>query len=57
MIGIDGARVVIGHGWGLVRYSNTGPNLTIKAESTTKEAADEILELIKKYIEEEVAKI
>ena len=57
VIGIDGARVVIGHGWGLVRYSNTGPNLTIKAESTTKEAADEIIEQIKKYVEEEVEKI
>ena len=57
VIGIDGARVVIGHGWGLVRYSNTGPNLTIKAESTTEEAANEIIEQIKKYVEEEVEKI
>lgn len=54
VIGVDGARVIIGHGWGLVRYSNTGPNLTIKAESTTIEAANEIIEQIKKYIDEAI---
>ncbi|MBQ8298498.1 MAG: phosphomannomutase/phosphoglucomutase [Clostridia bacterium] len=57
VIDIDGARVIIGHGWGLVRYSNTGPNLTIKSESTTMEAANEIIEQIKKYINEEIAKL
>lgn len=57
VIDIDGARVIIGHGWGLVRYSNTGPNLTIKSESTTKEAADAIIEQIKRYINEEIEKL
>ncbi len=57
VIGVDGARVIVGHGWGLVRYSNTGPNLTIKAESTTPEAANEIIEQIKKYINEEIEKL
>ena len=52
VIDIDGARVIIGHGWGLVRASNTGPNLTIKAEADTMENAEKILEMIKQYIEE-----
>ncbi len=52
VIDIDGARVIIGHGWGLVRASNTGPNLTIKGEADTMENAEMILEKIKQYIEE-----
>ena len=52
VIDIDGARVIIGHGWGLVRASNTGPNLTIKGEADTMENAEKILEMIKQYIEE-----
>ncbi len=52
VIDIDGARVIIGHGWGLVRASNTGPNLTIKAEADTMEEAEKILEMIKQYIED-----
>ncbi len=52
VIDIDGARVIIGHGWGLIRASNTGPNLTIKAEADTMENAEKILEMIKQYIEE-----
>ena len=57
VIDIDGARVIIDHGWGLIRYSNTGPNLTIKSESTTMEAADAIIEQIKRYINDEIEKM
>ncbi len=51
VIDIDGARAIIGTGWGLVRASNTGPNLTIKAEAKTLVEANEILEKIKCLIE------
>lgn len=52
VIAIDGARVIFEDGWGLIRASNTGPNLTIKAEATTMERAEEIINEIKKYIDE-----
>lgn len=51
-IDIDGARVIFEDGWGLIRASNTGPNLTIKSEAKTKERCAEILDQIKRYIEE-----
>lgn len=51
VIDIDGARVIFEDGWGLVRASNTGPNLTIKAEATSIERSEEILNEIKSYIE------
>lgn len=50
VIGIDGARVIFSDGWGLIRASNTGPNLTIKAEATTKERCEAILNEIQEYI-------
>lgn len=52
VIDIDGARVLFGDGWGLIRASNTGPNLTIKSEAKTQERWEEILEKIKQYIKE-----
>lgn len=53
VITVDGARVLFGeHGWGLVRASNTGPNLTVKSEAETLEEANEIITVIQKYIEE-----
>ena len=51
VIDIDGARAIIGTGWGLIRASNTGPNLTIKAEAKNISEANEILEKIKNLIE------
>jgi phosphomannomutase/phosphoglucomutase len=35
VIDVDGARVVFGDGWGLVRASNTQPALVVRAEATT----------------------
>ncbi len=47
VITIDGARVDFGDGWGLVRASNTEPNLTMRFEAKTdqrlKEIRDEVL--------------
>ncbi len=50
VIDIDGARVVYDGGWGLVRASNTGPNLTIKAEATSEEKCNEIMNEIEEAI-------
>ena len=52
VIDIDGARVVFEDGWGLIRASNTGPNLTIKSEATSELRRDEIINQIKEYIEQ-----
>ena len=51
VIAVDGARVIFEDGWGLIRASNTGPNLSIKAEATSIERAEEILSEIKSCIE------
>ena len=39
---IDGIRVEFEDGWGLIRASNTGPNLTIRFEAKTQERLEEI---------------
>lgn len=50
---IDGVRVTFQDGWALVRASNTGPNLTLRFEATTKEK----LESIKKEFTDLVSKL
>jgi phosphomannomutase/phosphoglucomutase len=40
---IDGVRVNFGHGWGLVRASNTQPVLVLRAEATSPELRDQYL--------------
>jgi Phosphomannomutase len=42
VIDIDGARIVFPHGWGLVRASNTGPEIIFRCEGDTAQARDEI---------------
>lgn len=37
---IDGVRVILPHGWGLVRASNTQPALILRFEAETQEAMD-----------------
>ena len=50
---IDGVRVTFNDGWALVRYSNTGPNITARFEATTQERLEELqnefISLIKEY--------
>ena len=41
-IGIDGVKVLFDDGWALVRASNTGPNITVRYEASTKERLQEI---------------
>ncbi len=38
VIDVDGARVLFGDGWGLIRASNTQPVLVLRAEAKTPEA-------------------
>jgi len=51
VIDVDGVRVLFGHGWGLVRASNTQPALVLRAESRTPAGLQEI----KRSIETELA--
>ena len=52
-IDIDGVRVELDDGWALVRYSNTGPNITARFEGKTEEVMnklkDTFMTLIEKY--------
>ena len=51
VIDIDGARIEFEDGWALVRASNTGPNLTVRFEATTKERAEELQKEFQDLIE------
>jgi len=42
VIDVDGARVLFGDGWGLVRSSNTQPVLVVRCEGKTPEALERI---------------
>jgi phosphomannomutase/phosphoglucomutase len=46
VIDIDGARVLFGDGWGLVRASNTSPVVVVRCEAKTPQRRDEIQQLI-----------
>lgn len=39
---IDGVRVTFDDGWALVRYSNTGPNITARFEAETENRLEEL---------------
>jgi phosphomannomutase/phosphoglucomutase len=49
---IDGARVLFGDGWGLVRASNTQPVLVMRFEAKTVGRLREIAEIFKKKLRE-----
>ncbi|KXG78610.1 Phosphomannomutase/phosphoglucomutase [Fervidicola ferrireducens] len=44
MIDVDGARVLFPNGWGLVRASNTGPELIVRCEARTPDDLEKIKE-------------
>ncbi len=52
VIDIDGARVLFGSGWGLIRASNTQPVLVLRCEAKTPEQ----LEVIKKEMQTALVK-
>ncbi|MGE5473032.1 MAG: phosphomannomutase/phosphoglucomutase [Ignavibacteriales bacterium] len=43
MIEVDGVRAIFKDGWGLVRASNTGPELIVRCEDKTQEGLEEII--------------
>lgn len=51
-IDIDGARVLFGDGWGLVRASNTQPVLVLRFEAKTEQRLNEIKDIFKNKLRE-----
>ncbi|MGE5391054.1 MAG: phosphomannomutase/phosphoglucomutase [Deltaproteobacteria bacterium] len=52
IIDIDGARVLFPGGWGLVRASNTGPELIVRCEGATPDILEDIKEKLFTYLQE-----
>lgn len=52
IIDVDGARILFPDGWGLVRASNTGPELIVRCEGKTVEALEIIKTELFGYLEE-----
>jgi len=51
LIDIDGARIIFPHGWGLLRASNTGPEIIFRCEGDSPTARDEIKKIILDYLQ------
>ena len=51
VIDIDGARVLFGDGWGLVRASNTQPALVLRFEALSENRLNEIRETVESALE------
>jgi len=51
LVDIDGARILFPKGWGLVRCSNTGPELIVRCEASTPEDLEEIKQQIQQVLE------
>lgn len=56
-IQIDGARILFGDGWGLIRASNTQPIVVTRFEAKTKERLEEIKNIVTDFIEQQTAKL
>ncbi|WXG42822.1 MAG: phosphoglucosamine mutase [Promethearchaeati archaeon SRVP18_Atabeyarchaeia-1] len=54
---VDGIRVVMSEGWGLVRQSNTEPKIRITVEGRTKEASERLLSKFKFDVANAIKKI
>jgi phosphomannomutase/phosphoglucomutase len=52
VVDVDGARVLFGDGWGLVRASNTQPVLVARCEAKTKEGVQRICSIMKEALKE-----
>ncbi|MDD3270351.1 MAG: phosphomannomutase/phosphoglucomutase, partial [Syntrophomonadaceae bacterium] len=52
VIDVDGARIIFADGWGLVRASNTGPELIVRCESESPAGLDEIKDELFGYLNE-----
>jgi len=51
VIDVDGARILFGDGWGLLRTSNTQPVIVARFEATTAERLDEIQSTVVSWLE------
>ncbi len=49
---VDGVRMTVGDAWGLIRASNTTPNLTLRFEGTTTELRDNVKRIAMKTLEQ-----
>ena len=49
-IEVDGIRACFNDGWGLVRASNTGPELIVRCEGTTEESCERIKQVISRIL-------
>lgn len=54
VITVDGARVSVDGGWGLVRASNTQPALGLRFEADSQESLDNILGLFRRTLKDQV---
>ena len=52
IVDVDGVRVLLPDGWGLVRASNTQPALVLRFEARTPERLQEIRTLVEERLEE-----
>lgn len=52
IIDIDGARIIFPHGWGLVRASNTGPEIIVRCEADSPENLEKIKTEIFYFLEQ-----
>ena len=52
VVDVDGARVLFGEGWGLVRASNTQPVLVMRFEARTPELLDEYRREVEAVVDE-----
>jgi phosphomannomutase/phosphoglucomutase len=50
VVGVDGARVLFGDGWGLIRASNTQPILVTRFEARSAERLREIRDEMEGWI-------
>ena len=53
VIDVDGARVLFGDGWGLIRASNTQPVLVARYEAKTQDKLDQIQEKFEDFLRSE----
>lgn len=52
VVDVDGARVMFGDGWGLVRASNTQPVLVMRFEAKNRKRLSEIVDIFKKELDQ-----
>jgi phosphomannomutase/phosphoglucomutase len=48
---VDGARILFGDGWGLLRTSNTQPVIVARFEAKTRERLEEIQGVVEGWLE------